>query len=176
MSRVPFTKLGLKKIEDTKTITINDVDIEVKQYLPIQSKLDFIANVISNSIEMDNKFANPVKEDAYFGLAIIDYYTNITFTDKQRENVNDTYDKLESNDIINKIISVIPEKEYNILFNGLKETSKAMYQHLNSALGILETVSKDYSDVNLDIDALTDKLSNSSEDLSFLKEVLNKLD
>ena len=31
MSRVPFTKLGLKKIEDTKTISICDQDVEVKQ-------------------------------------------------------------------------------------------------------------------------------------------------
>ena len=54
MSRVPFTKLGLKKIEDTKNITICDQDVEVKQYLPISDKINIITNVIENSAD-DNK-------------------------------------------------------------------------------------------------------------------------
>ena len=39
MARVPFTKLGLKKVEDTKTISICDQEVEVKQYLPISDKI-----------------------------------------------------------------------------------------------------------------------------------------
>ena len=83
MSRVPFTKLGLKKKEEIKNITINDQVIEVKQYLPISDKINIITNVIENSAD-DNNFANPVKVEVFANLEIMYAYTNISFTDKQK--------------------------------------------------------------------------------------------
>ena len=56
MAKVSFTKLGLKKKEGIKNITINDQVIEVKQYLPISDKINIITNVIENSAD-DNNFA-----------------------------------------------------------------------------------------------------------------------
>ena len=44
MAKVSFTKLGLKKKEEIKNITINDQVIEVKQYLPISDNIDFVTN------------------------------------------------------------------------------------------------------------------------------------
>jgi hypothetical protein len=49
MAKVTFTKLALKKKEEVKNIKINDIDIEVKQYLPVNDKLDLIARVISGA-------------------------------------------------------------------------------------------------------------------------------
>ena len=77
MSRVPFTKLGLKKKEEIKNITINDQVIEVKQYLPISDKINIITNVIENSAD-DNNFANPVKVEVYANLENMYAYTNIS--------------------------------------------------------------------------------------------------
>lgn len=42
-----FTKLGLKINNTVKTIIIGDQEIEVKQYLPVNNKLEIIGNVIS---------------------------------------------------------------------------------------------------------------------------------
>ena len=42
-----FAKLGLKMNNNIKTILINDQEIEVKQYLPINEKLDLIGSVIN---------------------------------------------------------------------------------------------------------------------------------
>jgi hypothetical protein len=40
MAKLPFSKLNLKKVKDeVKIIKFNDMDIEVKQYLPINDKL-----------------------------------------------------------------------------------------------------------------------------------------
>ena len=91
MAKVPFTKLGLKKIEDTKTISICDQDVEVKQYLPISDKINIITNVIENSAD-DNNFANPVKVEVFANLEIMYAYTNISFTDKQKEDPTKLYD------------------------------------------------------------------------------------
>ena len=83
MAKVSFTKLGLKKNEEVKTIKFNDIEIEVKQYLPANDKLALIGNVINNS--HSTNFANPVLIEVMGSLEIIYAYTNINFTDKQKE-------------------------------------------------------------------------------------------
>jgi len=100
MAKVTFTKLALKKKEKVKNIKINDIDIEVKQYLPVNDKLDLIARVISGAHDQNN-FPNPIKIEVIGAIEIIMAYTNITFTDKQKEDISKLYDILDSNDVIN---------------------------------------------------------------------------
>lgn len=172
MAKVTFTKLGLKKNEDIKTVQICGQDIEVKQYLPIQEKLELIGRIIDNSAN-DNNFENPVHLEVYTNFEIIAAYTNITFTEKQREDIGKTYDLLFGNKVINDILAWIPKGEYDIIANGVKDTVKAMYTYKNSALGILETISQDYNNLNLEASGIYEKLADP-ENMSFLKNVLTK--
>ena len=48
MSKVSFTKLGLTKNTSISSFEQNGQTIEVKQYLPIQEKMDLIAAVLNN--------------------------------------------------------------------------------------------------------------------------------
>ena len=173
MSRVPFTKLGLKKVEDTKNITICDQVIEVKQYLPISDKINIITNVIENSAD-DNNFANPVKVEVFANLEIMYAYTNISFTDKQKEDPTKLYDLLEENDIIAEVIAAIPENEYALLLGWIDETIEAFYTYRNSVMGIMEQISADYSNLSLDATAIQQKLADP-QNLEFLKSVMTKL-
>ena len=173
MSRVPFTKLGLKKIEDTKTISICDQDVEVKQYLPINDKINIITNVIENSAD-DNNFANPVKVEVFANLEIMYAYTNISFTDKQKENPTKLYDLLEENGIIAEVIAAIPENEYALLLGWIDETIEAFYTYRNSVMGIMEQISADYSNLSLDATAIQQKLADP-QNLELLKSVMTKL-
>ena len=173
MSRVPFTKLGLKKIEDTKTISICDQDVEVKQYLPINDKINIITNVIENSAD-DNNFANPVKVEVFANLEIMYAYTNISFTDKQKENPTKLYDLLEENGVIAEVIAAIPENEYALLLGWIDETIEAFYTYRNSVMGIMEQISADYSNLSLDATAIQQKLADP-QNLELLKGVMTKL-
>ena len=173
MSRVPFTKLGLKKIEDTKTISICDQDVEVKQYLPINDKINIITNVIENSAD-DNNFANPVKVEVFVNLEIMYAYTNISFTDKQKENPTKLYDLLEENGVIAKVITAIPENEYALLLGWIDETIEAFYTYRNSVMGIMEQISADYSNLSLDATAIQQKLADP-QNLELLKGIMTKL-
>ena len=65
INKVTFTKLGLKKKEEVKSFNWGDNIIEVKQYLPINDKINIIENVLRNSAD-NNNFANPMKVDLYF--------------------------------------------------------------------------------------------------------------
>ena len=174
MAKVPFTKLGLKKIEDTKNITICGQMVEVKQYLPISDKINIITNVIENSAD-DNNFANPVKVEVFANLEIMYAYTNISFTDKQKEDPTKLYDLLVENGVIAEVIAAIPENEYALLLGWIDETIEAFYKYRNSVLGILDTISADYSNLSLDATNLQKQIADP-ENLKLLKSIMSKLD
>ena len=174
MAKVSFTKLGLKKKEEIKNITINDQVIEVKQYLPISDKINIITNVIENSAD-DNNFANPVKVEVFANLEIMYAYTNINFTDKQKEDPTKLYDLLEENGVIAEVIAAIPENEYALLLGWIDETIESFYKYRNSVLGILDTISADYSNLSLDATNLQKQIADP-ENLKLLKSIMSKLD
>ena len=173
MAKITFTKLALKKKEEVRNIKINGNDIEVKQYLPVNDKLDLIARVISGAHD-ENNFPNPIKIEVIGSIEIIMAYTNITFTDKQKEDIAKLYDILDSNEVIDQVIAAIPEDEYNFLIEGIDETVNAVYAYQNSALGILDTISQDYSNLNLDATEIQKKLADK-DNLSLVRDVLTKL-
>ena len=173
MAKVSFTKLGLKKNEEVGILHINEQDIEVKQYLPINEKLELISSVI-NSAADENNFSNPVKENVFLTLEILYHYTNINFTDKQKEDPIKLYDLVVSSGLVNKVTDLIPEEELDEVINGVAQSVKAIYTYKNSALGILESISQDYSNLDLDATEIQEKLANP-ENMAFLKQVLTKL-
>ena len=174
MTKVAFSKLGLKKPqEEVKLIKIGNFDIEVKQYLPVNEKLNLVARVL-NSAHDENNFPNPIKLEVIGALEIVMTYTNLSFTDKQKEDVAKLYDLLDSNGIINAVISAIPEEEYNFILDGIDDTVEAVYTYQNSILGILETISKDYSNLSLDASNLQQQMANK-DNLDLLRDILTKL-
>ena len=173
MAKVSFTKLGLKKNEEIGILHINEQDIEVKQYLPINEKLELISSVI-NSAADENNFSNPVKENVFLTLEILYHYTNINFTDKQKEDPVKLYDLVVSSGLVNKVTDLIPEEELDEVINGVAQSVKAIYTYRNSALGILESISQDYSNLNLDATEIQQKLADP-DNMALLKQVLTKL-
>ena len=173
MAKVSLTKLGLKVKQDVKNIEFNEQIIEVKQYLPINEKLELISSVI-NSAADENNFSNPVKENVFLTLEILYHYTNINFTDKQKEDPVKLYDLVVSSGLVNKVTDLIPEEELDEVINGVAQSVKAIYTYRNSALGILESISQDYSGLNLEATEIQQKLSDPNN-MALLKQVLTKL-
>lgn len=173
MAKVSLTKLGLKVNQDIKTIEFNEQIIEVKQYLPINDKLELISNVINLSHD-DNNFANPVKVSVFTALEIMYAYTNINFTDKQKEDPTKLYDMLISSGLVAAVVNAIPEPEYHEVLCGVSDSIDAIYAYKNSVMGILETVIADYSSMNLDATNIYNKLADP-ENMDLIKQVLTKL-
>ena len=173
MAKPTFAKMALKINTETKTVKIGEQEIEVKQYLPINDKLILISNVLNNAAD-DNNFSNPIKLDVFTSLEIIFTYTNLSFTDKQKEDLVKLYDILESNDIFNQIIAAIPTEEYNCIIDGVQKCSDAVYAYRNSVMGILEMVNQDYSSLDLDAQKIQKEIADP-ENMELLKNVLTKL-
>ena len=173
MAKVSLTKLGLKVNQDVKNIEFNEQIIEVKQYLPINEKLQLISSVI-NSAADENNFSNPIKENLFLTLEILYHYTNINFTDKQKEDPVKLYDLAVSSGLVNKVTDLIPEEELDEVINGVAQSVKAIYAYQNSIMGILDTISTDYSNLNLDASEVQKKLADPNN-LTLLKDILTKL-
>lgn len=173
MAKIGFTKLGLKPNNKIVNIEFNEQIIEVKQYLPVEEKLELITNVLELSHDSNN-FSNPIKVQVYTALEIIDKYTNISFTEKQKENPTKLYDLLNGNGLLEKIIEVIPQIEYDEIIAGVYNTIDAVYTYQNSILGILDTISQDYSNLNLDATEIQNKLADP-ENMALLKNIMTKL-
>lgn len=151
MANVTFSKLNLKKKEEVKIVKFNEQEIEVKQYLPIQDKLNVIFNAISKT-EDENRFFNPVKLECFCTLEIIYAYTNIKFTDKQLEDEAKIFDLMEENGLIDTIFSAIPEEETSFVMDSCERAAEAIYKYSNSAMGLIEHVvaQRDALSLNLD--------------------------
>lgn len=168
-----FAKLGLKINNEVNTVIINDQEITVKQYLPVNEKLALIGDVIEQAAD-NNNFANPVKLEVFTKLEIVFNYTNLTFTEKQKEDLVKLYDTLESNNIFNQIMATMDELELKTIVESIEECAKAVYTYKNSVLGLLDTIGQDYGDLSAGASEIQAKLADE-DNLALLKNVLTKL-
>ena len=173
MAKVAFSKLGLKLNNEIKTIKFNEQTIEVKQYLPVNDKLELISNVINWSAD-DNNFANPVKIAIFTTLEILYNYTNLNFTEKQKEDPAKLFDLVISNGLVKEVVNAMDKVEYDDLISAIQRSANAVYEYKNSVFGILDAITTDYNSLNLDALNIQQALADP-ENMDLLKQVLTKL-
>lgn len=172
MAKVAFSKFGLKPNSEIKTITWGGQDIEVIQYLPIQKKLGLIGRVISQAHEQDANYSNPVKIEVYAALEILFEYTNITFTEKQKEDIPKLYDIVYSSGLWQAIVDAMPTDELDIIMNGIENSIEAIYKYQNSALGIIDLLKGDMETIdNIDVEGMKQSLAEIAES-PLIKEIV----
>lgn len=138
MAKVSYANLKLKVDQRVETFDFGGQSIEVKQYLPIEDKYDLIMIALQRAEE--DGIYNPVKVQLYFELYVVYMYSNISFTDKQKENESKLYDTLASNGVIAAILELIPDEEYNELMTYMKELIQVKTTFNNSAAGLVNQV------------------------------------
>lgn len=175
MAKLSFSKLSLTKNTDIKTVEYNGQNIEVKQYLPINDKATIVATILNYTLNNgENRFPNPLQVEVFTLLQAIEKYTNITFTDKQKEDPAKLYDLITSSGLWNIIMDNLNMDDYHLLLKHIDKSIKSYYEYHNSIFGILDSINNDYSNLNLDATEIAKALGNP-EDMSLLREVLAKL-
>lgn len=122
--KVSYANMKLKVNTSVKTFDFCGQKVEVLQYLPAQDKYDLLMITLQKSLE--NGVYNEFKLNLYFDLNLVYMYTNISFTEKQREDEFKLYDNLKSNGFFELFFQSLNEDEYNELFaqlNAIKETN-----------------------------------------------------
>lgn len=175
MAKIAYSKLGLNKINqiESRTVEFNGQNIEIIQYLPIEKKLELITDIINKSLD-DNNYYNPCRIEIFKTVEIILAYTNLSITEKQKEDVFKLYDSFVASGFAKLILENIPIEDYNFIYNSVIKTIKNVYKYKNSAMGILEAISTDYSNLNLDALNIQQTLADP-ENMALLKNIVTKL-
>lgn len=175
VEKITFNDLKKELPLKIKVVKINDKQIEIKQYLPVNEKLALITNVLQNLAQNEYPFANPVQMDVYTVLELIYAYApGIEFAAEEKADPAKLYDELEKNDIANMIISAIPKTEYEFVIDGIEKTIAAYYAYRNSVKGIIEDVTTDYKNFDFNATEIQEKLKDP-DNLALLKGIMEKL-
>ena len=135
MAKTTYASLKLKTDTSVKEIEFNGSKIEVLQYLPIDDKYSLVNITLQKS--KDGSIYHPLKKDMYFHLNLVYLYTNLSFTDKQREDESKLYDTLQSSGLLNLILENIPEEEYETLYSFIEEYERDILNYQNTIAGII---------------------------------------
>ena len=88
-------------------------------------------------------------------------YTDISFTEKQKEDEFKIFDTLKNNNFIDLMLANIPEDEYNYLLKIMEETIEKNEKYKNTVAGIM---SKLIDDLPTNAQAAMDIVNNFDED------------
>ena len=141
MAKVTYASLKLKTNTSINTFDFQGQTIEVLKYLPVEQKDDLV--IIASQNAEENGIYNPIKLDMYFHLYLVYMYTNLTFTDKQKENEAKLYDTLKSNGFIEALLQNIDEEEYEELYEYILTYQEDMLKYKNTAGGVLQSLIQD---------------------------------
>lgn len=139
--KVSYANMKLKVNTQVKTFKFGGQDIEVLQYLPARDKYDLLMITLQKSIQ--NGAYNDFKLNLYFELNLVYMYTNISFTEKQREDEFKLYDTLKSNGFFELFLQTINEDEYNELFAQLEAIKEASFRNRLSVSSVINQLIND---------------------------------
>lgn len=141
MKKVSYANLKLKVDSSVDTFDFCGNQIEVLKYLPMEDKYDLIMITLQKAEE--DGIYNPLKLDMYFHLHLVYMYTNLSFTDKQREDESKLYDCLKSNGFIYQFMNVLEDEEYNYLFEMMQDVVDWRMSYRNTAAAVLQSLIQD---------------------------------
>jgi hypothetical protein len=138
MAKLAFSKLGLTKKQDVVEAKIGDNTIEVSQYLDVALKSALINAAVRGAVIKG--VVDEILMDAYLHVLIVENYTNISFTPKQKEAVLDTFDILQSNGTFNSIIANLAPDEYDYIFSSALKLAQSLNEYNRSVISLTENM------------------------------------
>ncbi len=139
--KVSYANMKLKTNTAVNTFQFCGQKIEVLKYLPASDKYDLLMITLQKSLE--GNIYNEFKLNLYFELNLVYMYTNISFTEKQREDEFKLYDALRSNGFFELFYEALDDKEYEELFDQIAELKATMEKSKNSVAGVIANIIED---------------------------------
>lgn len=131
-----YSDINLKLNPTIKTFSINpEQGVQVLQYLPIEDKNDIIYIALQNAEE--NGIYNLLKLRMFFDLYITYLYTDLEFTDEEKDNPAALYDVLNSNGIISAIFNNMNPNEVKYLNEILEETLRMRLEYKSTIASVI---------------------------------------
>lgn len=141
MAEIKYSDLKLKTDNSIKIFKWNGKDIELKNYIPIEDKYDIV--MISLQKAFEDGIYNSIKLDMYFHLNLIYMYSNIVFTDVEREDESKLYDEMQSSGFIDEFLKNINAKEYKELQETVEEIGGLRMKYNSTAASVIRSLIND---------------------------------
>ena len=141
MAKVSYANLKLKTNTDVNTFEFLGQTIEVLKYLPIEDKYDLV--MVSLQKAEEDGIYNPVLLDLYFHLYLVYMYTNVSFTERQKDNEPHLYDTLMSNGFMSQFLNTMEVEEYEELISYMDEIMENTLRYKNTAGAVIQSIIQD---------------------------------
>ena len=145
---INYTDLNLKRLVNTKVFPWGNINIQVYKYLPIESKYDIVMITLQQSWE--DGYYNPIKLDMHFHLNLVYMYTNISFSEKDKEDEGKLYDEMKSTGFLNKFLENINADEYKEMQEDIEEIA---LNSMKAKTGVGNLLSKYIDDLPANVEA-----------------------
>lgn len=161
MAKISYGSLKLKVKNDTDTFEFGGKQVEVLKYLPAPDKYDLIHVSLQKSKNHDTGLYDEFLLDVFFHLNLVYMYTNLTFTENQRDDELKIYDCFKSNGFFDAFLKVMPEEEYNELWEMMNLIKAETVQYESGAAAVLK---KFVTDLPANAEAAANFMSNFKEE------------
>lgn len=171
MSKISLETLNLNNNSNYKIVNVNNNEVKVKSYLPINDKINLVEEVIEKSLVQDAVYCNPILLKVMFELSVISYYSDINVGDLYEVNIMELYDLIKPNRVFEEVLSAIPKQEYEDLYDCLVSCRDTVEMENGSIINLIKAGMDKMSSI---IEDSTEKLNQIQLDLGSdnLKNVL----
>lgn len=165
MGLINFKDIDFNKSNnrENKTINFNDNIIQITSYLPANEKYNLIITILSKSDETD--LFNNFKTKFYFDLNLVLMYSNIIFSEEDKQDELQLYDTLKKSGLMDMIIDAIPENEKADLWENIINIQKEMINYRRSLSALITQVADKINSIQQTLEKL---------DFNQIKTVLEK--
>ena len=136
---VKFSDLRIEIPCEYKKITFNDAEINVAQYISQKDMYDIIMITLENAQE-SNGLYNDFLLDAYLGLNLVYLCTDIEFSEEDRKNEMELYNKLVGSKLLDAVIMAIPSRIYNQIYDYIRQIADVNMKYGAQIGRVLENV------------------------------------
>ena len=142
-------------------IDAGGIKIAVKQFVSEAEKYALLKATVQSATEDDGMISDFLLGVA-FEINLIKLYTDIEFEQDDNDSIYDTYDILNRNGIITKVVAAMPSEDYNELFAQVQQEANTQRNFNNTLAG--------------SVGSIINQLINSEDLLEKFKETINSFD
>ena len=136
MAILNYKDLNLVKLNSFKTFDWKGKKIEILNYLPIEEKYDIVMITLQKSFE--EGIYNPIKLDMYYHLNLVYAFTNLVFTDEDRQDEAKLYDELVSSGFMEEFLKNIDSQVYTEMQEDIENIAELNMEYNNSTASIVK--------------------------------------
>lgn len=126
---------------ETKIISIDNQEITVKQEISTNDLYDLIMITLQEAKE--GYIYNPFKLDVFFHVNLIMMITDIEFTQEEKMDKFDIYNKLTKSGLLIEILDNFPINSYKYIREAIETTVNKLEEYENRATALISKIITD---------------------------------